>query len=60
MGAPLFERSSRGVRLTRYGETLYENARLMHRLYDNTLSAIADQQRITALRVEARLREACF
>ena len=46
-GAPLFERSSRGVRLTRYGETLYENARLMNRLYDNTLNAIADQQRGT-------------
>lgn len=45
IGAPLFERSSRGVRLTRYGETLYENARLMQRLYDNTLSAIAGQQR---------------
>jgi len=47
VGAPLFERSSRGVRLTRYGETLYENARVMNRLYDNTLSAIADQQRGT-------------
>ena len=47
VGVPLFERSSRGVRLTRYGETLYENARLMRRLYDNTLSAIADQQRGT-------------
>ncbi|MBD8066336.1 LysR family transcriptional regulator [Devosia sp. PTR5] len=45
IGAPLFERSSRGVRLTRYGETLYENARLMQRLYDNTLTAIGDQQR---------------
>ncbi|MCW5719599.1 MAG: LysR family transcriptional regulator [Devosia sp.] len=45
IGAPLFERSSRGVRLTRYGETLYENARLMQRLYDNTLSSIADQKR---------------
>ncbi|ODT69443.1 MAG: hypothetical protein ABS75_17205 [Pelagibacterium sp. SCN 63-23] len=45
IGAPLFERSSRGVRLTRYGETLYENARLMQRLYDNTLGAIADQRR---------------
>lgn len=47
VGAPLFERSSRGVRLTRYGETLYENARLMRRLYDNTLTAIADQKRGT-------------
>lgn len=45
IGAPLFERSSRGVRLTRYGETLYENARVMQRLYDNTLTAIAGQQR---------------
>jgi LysR family transcriptional regulator, regulator of abg operon len=45
VGAPLFERSSRGIRLTRYGETLYENARMMNRLYDNTLAAIADQQR---------------
>ncbi|WP_297111096.1 LysR family transcriptional regulator [uncultured Devosia sp.] len=45
VGAPLFERSSRGMQLTRYGETLYENARLMRRLYDNTLTAIADQKR---------------
>ncbi len=45
VGAPLFERSSRGMTLTRYGETLYENARLMRRLYDNTLNAIADQKR---------------
>lgn len=45
IGAPLFERSSRGITLTRYGETLYENARLMQRLYDNTLTAIVDQQR---------------
>ncbi|KKB07954.1 LysR family transcriptional regulator [Devosia chinhatensis] len=44
IGVPLFERSSRGVRLTRYGETLYENAQLMRRLYDNTMNAIADQQ----------------
>lgn len=47
IGVPLFERSSRGVRLTRYGDTLYENAQLMRRLYDNTLNAIADQQRGT-------------
>ncbi|UYN98919.1 MAG: LysR family transcriptional regulator [Devosia sp.] len=47
VGATLFDRSSRGVQLTRYGETLYENARLMQRLYDNTLNAIADQKRGT-------------
>ena len=45
VGAQLFDRSSRGMQLTRYGETLYENARLMQRLYDNTLNAIADQKR---------------
>ncbi|WP_170926515.1 LysR family transcriptional regulator [Devosia lucknowensis] len=47
VGAPLFDRSSKGMQLTRYGETLYENARLMQRLYDNTLNAIADQKRGT-------------
>jgi LysR family transcriptional regulator of abg operon len=47
IGVPLFDRSSRGMTLTRYGETLYENARLMQRLYDNTISAIADQKRGT-------------
>lgn len=44
VGAALFERSSLGVRLTPYGQTLYENARLMRRLYDNALTAIADQK----------------
>lgn len=44
MGVPLLTRSGRGVTLTAYGETLYQNARLMQRLYDNTLKAIADQQ----------------
>lgn len=44
MGVPLLLRSSRGVELTEYGETLYQNARLMRRLYDNTLTAIARQR----------------
>ncbi|WP_171015676.1 LysR family transcriptional regulator [Devosia sp. FKR38] len=44
MGVPLLTRSGRGVTLTAYGETLYQNARLMQRLYDNTLKAIAEQQ----------------
>lgn len=43
MGVPLLVRSSRGVELTAYGETLYQNARLMRRLYDNTLKAIEHQ-----------------
>lgn len=44
MGVQLFVRSSRGVDLTEYGETLYQNARLMRRLYDNTLRAIEQQR----------------
>jgi DNA-binding transcriptional LysR family regulator len=44
MGVPLLTRSSRGVELTLYGETLYQNACLMRRLYDNTLKAIENQR----------------
>jgi LysR family transcriptional regulator of abg operon len=44
MGVPLLVRSSRGVELTPYGETLYQNAQLMRRLHDNTLKAIEQQR----------------
>ena len=44
LGVQLLQRSSRGVTLTTYGETLYENARLMRRLHHNMLGAIADQR----------------
>lgn len=44
LGVKLLQRSSRGVTLTPYGETLYENARLMRRLHHNMLGAIADQR----------------
>jgi LysR family transcriptional regulator of abg operon len=44
VGVPLLTRSSRGVELTPYGETLYQNARLMRRLYDNALRAIEQQR----------------
>ena len=44
LGVPLFDRSSRGVRLTRYGETLYKNALIMRRLYANALQTIERQQ----------------
>lgn len=40
----LFTRTSRGVKLTRYGETLYENVAIMHRLYDNALDTIERQR----------------
>jgi LysR family transcriptional regulator of abg operon len=44
LGVPLLVRSSRGVELTPYGETLYQNARLMRRLYDNTVKSIEHQK----------------
>jgi DNA-binding transcriptional LysR family regulator len=44
LGVPLLIRTPRGVELTEYGETLYQNGRLMRRLYDNTLGAIARQR----------------
>lgn len=43
LGVALFERSSRGVRLTPYGDTLYENVLIMRRLYSNALASIERQ-----------------
>lgn len=37
LGVQLLIRSSSGVRLTEYGELLLEQARMMQRIYDNTL-----------------------
>ena len=44
MDARLFIRSSRGVRLTPYGEVVYENARLMQRLDDNMRKSVNDMR----------------
>lgn len=44
MDARLFTRSSRGVRLTPYGEVVYENARLMQRLDDNMRKSVSDMR----------------
>ncbi|WP_128255718.1 LysR family transcriptional regulator [Falsirhodobacter deserti] len=44
LGVTLFERSPRGVQLTRYGETLYSSALFMGRLYSNALATIASQK----------------
>lgn len=49
LGVTLFQRTARGVTLTPYGMTLFENARIMRRLYDNTIGRI-DRQRIQAER----------
>ena len=44
LGVKLFERTSRGVRLTVYGETLHEKVLLMRRLYTNALDTIERQR----------------
>lgn len=44
MDARLFARSSRGVRLTPYGEVVYENARVMQRLDDNMRKSVKDMR----------------
>ncbi len=44
LGVRLFDRTPRGVRLTRYGETLYKNTQMMRRLYENALQAIERQR----------------
>lgn len=44
LGVKLFKRSSRGVRLTPYGEILYENATMMQRLYSNAINSIAQHR----------------
>ncbi|GGB21486.1 LysR family transcriptional regulator [Allosediminivita pacifica] len=44
LGVPLFHRSARGVQLTTYGETLYNSAVVIGRLYSNALTTIARQK----------------
>lgn len=53
LGLKLLVRKAHGVELTEYGRTLYQNAQLMRRLYDNTLDALARQRGRTeqALRI---------
>ena len=49
LNARLFVRSARGVRLTPYGEVIYENARLMQRLDDNMRRSV-DEMRVRSER----------
>ncbi|WP_170295222.1 LysR family transcriptional regulator [Paracoccus aestuariivivens] len=44
LGVDLFHRSSRGVQLTPYGETLYSSAVFIERLHSNALATIARQK----------------
>lgn len=44
LNARLFVRSARGVRLTPYGEVIYENARLMQRLDDNMRKSLEEMR----------------
>ncbi|MDC7685018.1 LysR family transcriptional regulator [Asticcacaulis sp. BYS171W] len=45
LGVELFERTPRGMRLTSYGQTLYEHGVVMKRLHDNALTSIARQRK---------------
>ncbi len=45
LGVTLFKRTARGAILTPYGVTLFQNARVMRKLYDNTIGQI-ERQRI--------------
>lgn len=44
LGVRLLERSARGVRLTQYGETLYQSAEMMRRTYAHALDQIERQR----------------
>lgn len=44
IGLPLLLRTSEGVRLTAYGESLCENVRMMQRIYDNALISLKEQR----------------
>lgn len=44
LGVQLLERSTRGIRLTAYGETLYQSAEMMRRTYANALDQIERQR----------------
>ncbi|GLQ55691.1 LysR family transcriptional regulator [Devosia nitrariae] len=44
VGLPLLRRTSEGVRLTPYGESLCENVRMMQRIYDNALISLREQR----------------
>ncbi|QCL97701.1 LysR family transcriptional regulator [Agrobacterium tumefaciens] len=45
LGVTVFKRTARGAILTPYGMTLFQNARVMRKLYDNTIGQI-ERQRI--------------
>ncbi|WP_298324891.1 LysR family transcriptional regulator [Asticcacaulis sp.] len=45
LGVELFQRTPRGMRLTPYGQTLYEHGIVMKRLHENALTSI-ERQRI--------------
>jgi len=51
----LFNRTSKGIRLTQSGELLYEQAKMMQRLYENTLNKLEESK----LRHQAELGIGC-
>lgn len=44
MGVRLLDRTSRGVRMTEYGETLYQSAEMMQRTYSHAITQIERQR----------------
>ena len=55
LGSKLFNRNSKGITLTSSGELLYDQAKLMQHLYDNTLIKIEKNK----LRHKAELKIGC-
>lgn len=55
LGSKLFHRNAKGITLTSSGELLYEQAKLMQSLYENTLNKLAQNK----LRYETELKIGC-
>lgn len=55
LGCKLFERNSKGITLTSSGELLYEQAKMMQNLYENTLNKLERHK----LRHQAELKIGC-
>lgn len=55
LNTKLFNRTSKGIKLTESGELLYEQARMLESLYDNTLNKLEESK----LRHQAELKVGC-
>ena len=55
LNTKLFNRTSKGIKLTESGELLYEQAKMLERLYKNTLNKLEESK----LRHQAKLKIGC-